>query len=416
MTTISSSSSSRPGSRLEREPIKLDTVQSKGGKSAGKPGKTDSPSFLDAIGNFSGSDNIVKLIDRFTGDRLSPIQSAEREKLISAIKSKAFRGLGENWWMQIIDGADHKTGPLVFDLDEEPGYLAGIKKGFDFVSSHLEEPLSAKLYKEIHQASVCPSTVEKMAAGERGAGKFMPAHGSKAFPSFLFFEDLKTHEEIEKEIAHFELAKEIYSARLFMTPNLIHLARALIPNSTDDEIRYEIYKAKVWLVERQDDLNARVTIMNEYIAAKSRHLGLDKPLCKFFFYETDDNDNILKSQEEFPEKLYLSSGYYKASEETVENIVKKFFEDYERNMKNAKSPEEKLRRIAELYQNLNWLHPFCDGQGRTTLLLLGKELCRHGFNPAILNSPYICNYCLLDNWVSYLREGMIEWQKEYVLS
>jgi hypothetical protein len=81
-------------------------------------------------------------------------------------------------------------------------------------------------------------------------------------------------------------------------------------------------------------------------------------------------------------------------------------------MQRASTREEKLRLIANLFQMLEWLHPFIDGQGRTDLILLAKELCRHGFNPAILDEPFFSTVSTLDDWVAYLERGMEKWRQQ----
>ena len=72
--------------------------------------------------------------------------------------------------------------------------------------------------------------------------------------------------------------------------------------------------------------------------------------------------------------------------------------------------DQKLILIADLYQKLEWLHPFPDGQGRTDLIMLGMLLSKHGFCPAILDEPYVSSFAPLAEWVNYLKEGMKKWQ------
>lgn len=73
--------------------------------------------------------------------------------------------------------------------------------------------------------------------------------------------------------------------------------------------------------------------------------------------------------------------------------------------------EQKLTLIADLYQKLEWFHPFPDGQGRTDLMVLGMLLSKHGFCPAILNEPYVSSFAPLSDWVNYLKEGMKKWEE-----
>ena len=72
----------------------------------------------------------------------------------------------------------------------------------------------------------------------------------------------------------------------------------------------------------------------------------------------------------------------------------------------------KLALIAHLYQDLEWFHPFPDGQGRTDLILLAKLLSENGFTPAILNDPYMSSFSSGEDRIAYLEEVMEKWQKE----
>ncbi len=351
------------------------------------------------IGNLSGTGGLISLIDEFAG-AVDSTQAEKRKEVISDLAKHVFWGLKQNWWMQIIDGSAHKLGHLVFDKASEPGYFAGIKKGCEFVAGHLQEPVTVKLYQDIHKADLCESVIAKIS--EKEVGKFNPAKECVTDASHLFDADPKLQEDLGK----FKEYKRIYNAREFLEPDLMENARILIPNASDDQIRSKVDEAKHWLEARQEKLAARMAILNSCIAQKSRSLGLDKPLCTLSFEDSEDG---------FPEKIVTRYGFNGVKEAELTTIVEKIFADYEENMKKSNSAAEKLELIADLYQVLNWLHPFKDGQGRTTLILLSKELSRHGFNPAILDLPYYANYTLLPEWAAYLKEGIVEWQREFIL-
>lgn len=76
---------------------------------------------------------------------------------------------------------------------------------------------------------------------------------------------------------------------------------------------------------------------------------------------------------------------------------------------------QKLDLIAYLYQALEWVHPFPDGQGRTDLVVLSKLLCEEGFNPPILDDPYISTFAPFSEWRDYLANGIELWKKEKAL-
>jgi hypothetical protein len=71
-----------------------------------------------------------------------------------------FCGLGENWWMQIIDGKWHMTrhnlGPLVFDQglhkgEIEPGFFSSIENAHKFALAHLTEKTTVDFYLNVHK-------------------------------------------------------------------------------------------------------------------------------------------------------------------------------------------------------------------------------------------------------------------------
>ena len=69
---------------------------------------------------------------------------------------RIYRGLGENKWMECIDGTYHHLGKTVFDEGlhkgtVEPGYLASMEKGFTFVEASLNLKIDADWYLDLHK-------------------------------------------------------------------------------------------------------------------------------------------------------------------------------------------------------------------------------------------------------------------------
>ncbi|MEM1283137.1 MAG: Fic family protein, partial [Chlamydiota bacterium] len=117
--------------------------------------------------------------------------------------------------------------------------------------------------------------------------------------------------------------------------------------------------------------------------------------------------------------VYINYEYTKSSE--IERITCDLIDDYNKKIealpsnlleRNTAENELALKYIAELFQNLEWLHPFFDGQGRTDLVLLAKLLSENGFNPSILYNPYFSTFEPLDEWITYLKKGMELWKEE----
>ena len=133
-------------------------------------------------------------------------------------------------------------------------------------------------------------------------------------------------------------------------------------------------------------------------------LGEDRPLA-----------SLIEDSDEWTYVHYSYSG-----SEDHERITQKLFDRYNRKMREVNTllkdcpneveskrlREEKIDLIADLYQLLEWLHPFQDGQGRTDLVLLAKLLSDQGFNPAILEEPYFSSTATPAQWRAHLREGI----------
>lgn len=102
---------------------------------------------------------------------------------------------------------------------------------------------------------------------------------------------------------------------------------------------------------------------------------------------------------------------FRKTNQTLETIVMNLFDDYYSSLKIGNN-EINLRAVASLFQNLEWLHPFYDGQGRTDILLLNKLLLENNFTPVILEYPYYSSSNTLESWIEYLKEGMEKWQEE----
>jgi hypothetical protein len=141
--------------------------------------------------------------------------------------------------------------------------------------------------------------------------------------------------------------------------------------------------------------------LNDYIAARSKALGLSRPVAaiKVFPHET--------SRWKAGSVVVL----YQTTPEESAILVKNLFAEFEKNIAKAKSEDEIIRCIADLYQMLEWTHPFIDGQGRTDLTLLSALLCKYGLNPAILDDPYFSTLGTLDAWAAKLKIGIQKWKE-----
>jgi hypothetical protein len=142
-------------------------------------------------------------------------------------------------------------------------------------------------------------------------------------------------------------------------------------------------------------VNKKIKQIQEEIDKFSKELGLESPLAE------------VKKESTFSQSII-----FKYSFPNFEKTAQKIFDNFYETIRKSTTEEEKVVCIAKLYQLLEWLHPFPDGQGRTDLIILAKMLCDFGLNPAILQEPYCSTYCLLQEWVACLKVGMDQWKEK----
>jgi hypothetical protein len=72
---------------------------------------------------------------------------------------------------------------------------------------------------------------------------------------------------------------------------------------------------------------------------------------------------------------------------------------------------DRLQALARLAWNYAWLHPFCDGNGRTRTLIMQRELCRLGYHPAInFDNNFELFFQTPDMLQKQLIESMYLWE------
>mmetsp|Transcript_73271 Transcript_73271/g.115573 ORF Transcript_73271/g.115573 Transcript_73271/m.115573 type:complete len:419 (+) Transcript_73271:46-1302(+) len=75
---------------------------------------------------------------------------------------------------------------------------------------------------------------------------------------------------------------------------------------------------------------------------------------------------------------------------------------------------ERLRALTTFAWNYSWLHPFCDGNGRTRTLILQRELCRLGYHPAVnFDNNFELFYQKPGMLQDELIEAMFMWEDAY---
>lgn len=323
-------------------------------------------------------------------------------------------GLGPvNWYKQHYDEQYQKAewGHRVFDeglhdsTRKEPGCYESAKAAYELVSSRelLMAPPSVKLYKDIHKTacrhfkgdSTCTS-IGQSEIGEFTRLQGITCPGGNCCCLFMALADAGDIErDFDRATKYTEEEEQIeeYIKNPDQEPSDKH--KVLFKGLSTQQIIDDYKTSKAWrdefLITAQERLNA----LNAYIRERGQKLGLTDPIA--FLHCTPTGELIMV--------------YNRFSKERLEKAVADLFAEYNKNMASAKSKEEKLFFIADLFQMLDWLHPFEDGQGRVDLILLTKELCRHGFNPAILYNPFVSTFCSLEEWIEYLKDGMERWRE-----
>jgi hypothetical protein len=101
--------------------------------------------------------------------------------------------------------------------------------------------------------------------------------------------------------------------------------------------------------------------------------------------------------------------YKQMTSEQVAIVFNLFLSEFYADMQKASIEDDKLMAIAKFIQHLEWLHPPQDGCGRIDTALLNFLLTKYGFNPVILQFPYVSSCRGLVEWITWLRKGMDQW-------
>lgn len=360
----------------------------------------------------------------------------ERELFMSSgVSSRdVFWGLQDNWWKQIYDGRVHHYGREVFDKGlhkgpVEPGYYDSIEKASQYAASLLGTPLTLEIYKTIHSLA-CAHFAEVERAernvDDENIHKFRATHCRCSLGlQYLINEPVNSREIYLRKMSFF-LMNEIRSKLMInyqidsefldkqeLSQIAPEIRSSILQKILDEDVDNEYSGVNVQDVLKngnpliENALEAIKAIENEQARIKAEY-NLDKPLISIGLIDKTNPT--------------LRIHYVYQDPSQIEKFAEKMIASYNEKMKslpsdpNERTPEENelaLRYIANLFQELEWLHPFFDGQGRTDLVLLVKLLSENGFNPAILYNPYYSSFEPLEKWITYLKKGMETWRVEF---
>jgi len=330
-------------------------------------------------------------------------------------REKIFWGLGDDWWKQIIDKPQHKFGPEVFDRGlhkgrVEPGYLNGIKEASSFATQFIGKENSVALYKEIHKHAC------QHFDSDRSKGVLV---SSEKVGQFSRLEDgIKTEFKFKTFDPDYTY---LYFYNLYSDPRFkidVDFIEKMYPGKSLDFNNVEKRKENALrLEESKDKWEKRILVVNSEISKISEEIGLNKPYATLTIYAEGE---ILVSyrhlsQEELEKSVEALFDQFNKKALVLQNDLKKKLENSnsEDIMQVQKQYETDIRHcIAKLFQALEWLHPFPDGQGRTDLILLAKLLTDYGLHPVILEQPYASSIFPFEEWDSQLVTGLDNWANE----
>lgn len=317
--------------------------------------------------------------------------------------SQVLNALGKNRYKQVIDKEHQIHGEFVYDLglhgkQKEPGFIFSVLAAYDYAIQYpMNKGLGIPLYVGIHKKACQHFTGDSRSATEMSsekAGEFSRATMCGGDHRALF-------EGFSEPIARNLFGKafpEATTQEIFDhvkdNEGVIILSK-FTEQSSSQEFSEKVEKAKSWKKAYDLRIDERLLEIDAYITKRSKELGLSSPIAHFY----------RRSGEQV-------TCHYDCEFGKEEAVVKALFKEFNDRMKAPQSRYEQIRCIADLFQMLEWTHPFPDGQGRTDLILLSKSLAEFGFNPPILEHPYVSTFSTLDEWVDCLINGMINWQKE----
>jgi hypothetical protein len=315
--------------------------------------------------------------------------------------------LGNYWWKQIFDGKFHRFGPAVFDnglhkREQEEGFYDSINKACRYASEALLKSSTNKdlleVYLEIHRIACSHFQGKKNNTAMMGkeAGKFMPGtrttcygkisnlfDGESTFSLLEYMKFLNCYLEVETDY----LTLDLEGQREWQ----------ILSDKTHEEIIAEADTAKKYVEKWDAEIVLKISKLNEYISKRSKDLGLSHPAA------------VVERGESSDVKIT-----YLCTLEEANAAMRRLFKDFETNIAKAKTKEEALELVADLFQMSEWIHPYLDGQGRADLVLMSVLLTKYGWqHPSILWEPYASTFFVFTDWVKTLKTGMLAWDKEY---
>ncbi len=312
---------------------------------------------------------------------------------LSIIDRSILGGMGDDWWKTVIDVSDQHLGPLCYEKGShggptEPGYLASCYDAIGFASSCRDIGLTE--YKMVHRYACQHFGGKVQLVDVKGAGHFGRVVETVFNPPYDGW-------ETQSQCCSKLILPRDFTKGDARDCDWVPILRAA------SLTRQEIFRDAPIDPSCLRKIEQQLTPVVDEIEALSKLLGLESPIAQLQLISKNRAD------------LTILLSYLVNRAESLESIVEKIFEHFKRQVA-TEDPEKKLKAIAWLYQALEWLHPFPDGQGRTDLILLSTVLSQHGFHPVILRLPYISSFTTLEQWVIHLKKGLVLWEEVRILA
>lgn len=324
-------------------------------------------------------------------------------------QAQVFWGLEKEWWRQCFDGCFRGLGPLVFDLGLhdgtiEPGFYESIKAATIYAGKFLMNPPTLAFYKELHRKACSHfkgrATSTEISVEYTGQFLWSPQKWCIASAKCLYGYTPEYMElfskKFEKEAAlhYLEQYYSLSEARWYCTKKLKKELLEKI-GTTEEEFLQWVNLGCLSYKAIEDQIEERIKQINSEIEKRCVDWGLPR-LAVLSKWE----DKCVRIKFDCPK-------------DQIGPAAEHLFIQFNERIKRASSIDDKVLCIADFYQMLEWLHGFADGQTRTDMVLMAKELCRNGSNPPILDQTYIASYSTKEEWVEYLKAGIKKWLEAF---
>lgn len=258
----------------------------------------------------------------------------------------------EEWYRLIVDGDLHKDeqGFVGYFLREQ-GSLEAAFRGLALAVSNLEDKkLSVELIS--HLQKTCTSEVKDLK--NNVPGSFRRGHAGKAESFSLTKDDNITEAGLVELLDMMESQKDYFKG---------------------DE-HGSMLAVKIIAGAKKGSLDFDYAVNYTTLARLRKHYDVtsNKELASVIWEEITQNN--------------LQYHYVAPSAENVKREMQKLVASYNKEITEAKKPDDKLRVIIKHVAAFERLHPFYDANIRTfVILLLNRMLMQNGFPPATFRNP-----------------------------